>query len=102
VAAVKGSDITEFEDKLVELTALADSIQHACRPRVQLVGCSHPRCPNLSGLSAEGLVTGRKGVRCGWCEVARYCSPACQKEDWPQHRHVCRRLAAVEAAGTGN
>jgi hypothetical protein len=70
-----------------------------CPPRLQLVGCNHQGCTNLSGPSAEGLVAGRKGVRCGACGVARYCSPACQKEDWPQHQRMCRRLAA--AAGQG-
>jgi hypothetical protein len=75
------------------------SAMRSCRPRVQLVGCGNSRCTNLSGPSAEGLVAGRKGVRCGGCRVARYCSPACQQAAWPQHRHVCRRLAA--AAGQG-
>jgi hypothetical protein len=77
------------------LLGTAARVQHACRPRVQLVGCSSPCCTNQSGPSAEGLVAGRKGVRCGGCRVARYCSPACQKEDWAQHRHVCRRLGAA-------
>jgi hypothetical protein len=76
------------------LPAMAQ-LQCTCRSRVQLVGCSHQRCTNLSGPSAEGLVAGRKGVRCGGCRVARYCSPACQQADWPQHRHVCRRLGAA-------
>jgi hypothetical protein len=62
---------------------------------------SHLRCSNLSGPSAEGLVAGRKGVVCGGCRVARYCSPACQQEDWRRHRHVCRRLAAAAAAASG-
>jgi hypothetical protein len=70
----------------------------SCQPRVQLVGCNHLHCTNLSGPSAEGLVAGRKGVRCGGCRVARYCSPACQQADWPRHRHMCRRLAAGAGA----
>jgi hypothetical protein len=70
-----------------------------CQPRLQLVGCSHLGCANLRGPSAEGLVAGRKGVVCGGCRVARYCSLACQQADWPRHRRMCRRLAA--AAGQG-
>jgi hypothetical protein len=77
------------------LQAIASSIHRACRPRVQLVGCNSLCCTNLSGDSAEGLVTGLKGVRCGGCRVARYCTPGCQKEDWEQHRQVCRRLATA-------
>jgi hypothetical protein len=82
-------------DKSDLLLSMATSIQRLCRPRLQLVGCSHPRCTNLSGPSAQGLVAGHKGVVCSGCRVARYCSPACQKADWPQHRHVCRRLAVL-------
>jgi hypothetical protein len=83
---------------IAAVLALAGTIQRACRPRVQLVGCGNPRCANLSGASAEGLVAGCKGVRCGGCQVARYCSLACQQVDWPWHRHVCRRLAGAAAA----
>jgi hypothetical protein len=81
------------------LTGMAHCIQHACRPRLQLAGCSHRHCINLSGPtgSVEGLVAGRKGVTCGGCRVVRYCSSACQQADWPRHRHVCRRLAAGPA-----
>jgi len=27
--------------------------------------------------------------RCGWCKVTRYCSTACQKAHWPDHRSAC-------------
>jgi hypothetical protein len=87
------------DESVMELLQAAAGVKWACSTRVQLVGCGNLRCTNLSGPSAEGLVAGRKGVRCGGCRVARYCSPACQQADWPQHRHVCRRLAA--AAGQG-
>jgi hypothetical protein len=70
------------------------SINKVCRPEVLLVGCSNQGCTNLSGPSAEGLVAGRKGVRCTGCCVGRYCSPECQ-QDWLEHRHVCRRLTAA-------
>ena len=26
---------------------------------------------------------------CAWCRVARYCSRACQSQDWEFHRHTC-------------
>jgi hypothetical protein len=81
-----------------DLLGIAVKIDHACCPRVLLVGCSNPPCNDLSGPSAEELVAGRKGVRCGGCRVARYCSPACQQADWPRHRHMCRRLAAGAGA----
>lgn len=27
--------------------------------------------------------------RCGKCGTATYCSSACQKKDWPVHKHIC-------------
>jgi hypothetical protein len=94
-----GSGSIEVSPEVSLLRQAASDVRRACIAQVQLVGCSHLRCTNLSGPSAEGLVAGRKGVRCGRCRVARYCSPACQQADWPQHWRVCRRLAA--AAGQG-
>jgi hypothetical protein len=93
-----GSADAEEEHVYTALIKLASSVLCACRPRVQLVGCSNRHCTRYAGPSAEGLVAGRKGVRCGGCRVARYCSPACQKADWPQHWGMCRRLAAAAAA----
>jgi hypothetical protein len=89
------------DELMLILLQSARQLQQRCRPRVQLVGCSNRGCTNLSGPSAEGLVAGRKGVRCGGCGVARYCCPACQQEDWPKHRHVCRRLAGAAVQGQG-
>jgi hypothetical protein len=98
-----GSSSGEGSKHSMRLVMTTDMVQHACRTRVQLVGCSNLSCSRLSGpTSAEGLVAGCKGARCGGCRVARYCCPACQQADWPQHRHVCRRLAAcVQGQGPG-
>jgi hypothetical protein len=96
VSAKTHAEMDSAMQRLAEqVPRTAALVKGACRLRVQLVGCGNPRCTNLSGPSAEGLVAGRKGVRCGGCRVARYCCPECQQADWPQHRHVCRRLAAA-------
>jgi hypothetical protein len=31
-------------------------------------------------------------LRCSGCQVARYCSPACQRRDWGTHREYCRSI----------
>lgn len=34
--------------------------------------------------------------QCSGCKVVRYCSTACQKEDWPQHKLLCRTFAKTK------
>ncbi len=34
---------------------------------------------------------------CTRCKGPRYCSVACQRKDWPEHKRVCQRLAKTEA-----
>ena len=41
--------------------------------------CKYAACTNLSA-----------GV-CGGCKVARYCSDACIRLDWPSHKHICSK-----------
>ncbi len=49
--------------------------------------CAAPGCGNTRGLRS-----------CGGCHVVRYCSPACCKAHWLQHKAECRRLQAKAAA----
>jgi hypothetical protein len=73
----------------------------ACSSTVQLLGCAHLGCTTRppGGLASceASLGVNRKGSVCGGCGVVRYCSPACAQRDWPEHRRVCRRLAAAAA-----
>ena len=55
--------------------------------------------PNNASLSCE--VCGGPGkLRCGACKTARYCSAACQKTAWPEHKLVCRRATGAQQAST--
>ena len=38
-----------------------------------------------------------KLMRCTRCKWARYCCAACQRADWPDHKHECRALAVVDS-----
>ncbi|KAI7836462.1 hypothetical protein COHA_009679 [Chlorella ohadii] len=49
--------------------------------------CAAPGCGNTRGLRS-----------CGGCHVARYCSAACCKAHWREHKPECRRLQAEAAA----
>jgi hypothetical protein len=54
-------------------------------------------------------VVGRTCARCGLkgaempacsrCRAARYCSPACQKAHWPEHKAACKAAAASGGGG---
>jgi hypothetical protein len=88
---------------LLDVCQGAEGCLHACRGRVQLLGCANLGCgtlPPAGGLSfsQDGLAVNCKGSVCGGCGVVRYCSAACAQQDWPGHRRVCRRLAAAAAA----
>jgi hypothetical protein len=81
---------------------LAVSIRHTAHCRLQLSGCGYFKCLlQHKAYSTDSAVAGLRGVRCGGCGLARYCCPQHQKEDWPRHRQVCRRLAQARAAAAG-
>jgi hypothetical protein len=55
-----------------------------------------PACVSMLGPSELAAVSGRSCV-CGGCRVARYCSRACQRAAWKQHKPVCQALSAAAA-----
>jgi hypothetical protein len=57
--------------------------------------CTNPGCGNVAGLSACSIVFER-GL-CGGCKAARYCSKACQQQDWEAHRAVCKALRGMRS-----
>jgi len=52
--------------------------------------CAAPGCGAMRGLK-----------RCGGCGTVRYCSEACSRVHWREHRAECRRLQAERAAAAG-
>lgn len=52
--------------------------------------CATPGCGNARGLRL-----------CSGCGTVRYCSEACSKAHWRQHRQECRRIQAERAAASG-
>ncbi|KAJ7786097.1 hypothetical protein B0H16DRAFT_17554 [Mycena metata] len=39
--------------------------------------------------------------RCGRCKLTRYCSVKCQTNDYPRHKHNCKRIDDIEYAKWG-
>jgi hypothetical protein len=63
------------------------------------LACAHPGCANLSGLSDMQLVW-RRGV-CGHCWAARFCSVACLRAHWAEHRDPGSLVAAAVVTADG-
>lgn len=43
-----------------------------------------------------GITWNNKMKRCSRCQSVHYCSPACIRGDWPNHRPVCRQLTSSD------
>jgi hypothetical protein len=87
---------------LLDISEAAAGCIHACRGIVQLLGCGNLGCTTLPpdglGFAQDDQGLNCRESVCGGCGVVRYCSAVCAQQDWPQHRRVCRRLAAAAAA----
>ena len=59
-------------------------------PHCQRRSCAAPGCTNTRGLRL-----------CAGCAMVRYCSEACSRAHWREHRDDCRRLQAERAAAAG-
>ena len=53
-------------------------------------GCGLPIRKTTTVHSNTGNKTTKRGARCGSCNAVVYCSRACQKADWSQHKLVCQ------------
>lgn len=63
--------------------ALAQRRAHALGTRR---ACASPVCASLAG-SSEADSAGR---RCSGCKAVRFCSEACSRTDWSQHKCFCK------------
>lgn len=46
----------------------------------------------LLSCGRPGCMLGDNLKKCSRCETIRYCSPECQKSDWPRHKKECSEL----------
>jgi hypothetical protein len=60
---------------------------------------SSSSCAGCGAVAAQQPAAGRRAAfkLCGSCRGARYCSAACQRAHWRQHKGVCRAAAAAAA-----
>ncbi len=116
LAAAAGGDLQQSRQQLEALSATLRTLPEgssaasltALAPQLQEVGsmlssiavpyfCNNPICVNISGPSDVQLVSGRSCV-CAGCRTARYCGRACQRQAWPQHKAICKAVAAASVA----
>ncbi|GJE84500.1 zinc finger MYND domain-containing protein [Phanerochaete sordida] len=58
---------------------------------------AHRFPPAASCLCCQAEQTvGKELKRCGACKLVRYCSAACQKEDWGRHKATCKAIKEVK------
>jgi hypothetical protein len=114
LAAAAGGDLQHFKQQLQALSAaqtavlqqgVHDASLAALVQQLQATGvmlssiavphfCNNPVCVNISGPTEVQLVSGRSCI-CAGCRTARYCGRVCQRQAWPQHKAVCKALAAA-------
>lgn len=49
--------------------------------------CGNTACPGLT----------KDLLKCSGCDIAYYCSPECQKEDWEKHKNFCHEIESRRA-----
>ena len=50
---------------------------------------------DASGCNQVEGVDGCTLMKCSKCASQRYCSPECQRAEWPNHKGQCKRIAAI-------
>ena len=75
--------IAEFQEFLDRASAEFDRIMDMTATKEITPRCA--RCGKQKGDSGAA-----KLAVCGRCKLVRYCSRKCQREDWPEHKKVCR------------
>jgi hypothetical protein len=83
-------------EALAELEAAAAEHGRAAGARALAArcGCNNPACARTAGLTRAQAKALFPAQRCNRCKTVRYCSPECQRADWPTHAAVCRSLLA--------
>ena len=86
----------EADGAEVDVRLLADAPPSAGPPTL---ATQPPRPPRVCAAPGCGATSGLR--LCAGCTTVRYCSEACSRAHWREHRAECRRLRAERAAAAG-
>lgn len=104
---VQGGTVSALQDWCELFVCLGPSLTNLLPTRFT---CNNWRCTNLATTSeafrlvrgkacaCAGCLAGTEGTAPPFCFAARYCSVACQAEQWPQHKQTCRRLRQLRCS----
>jgi hypothetical protein len=95
-ASAADSALVAYSGLVRELMALGVALSSLAIPHA----CNNPSCSNMVGKTELASVSGRSCL-CAGCLTGRYCSRVCQKQQWKQHKPVCKALAAAAAEARG-
>ena len=85
------------EDAAATLPSSVEALSLSSAPP-SLAACQSAQC---IGKAEENKGEGRAGgaapklLLCGGCRLVSYCSAACQKQDWPQHKVACKHTQSL-------
>lgn len=81
----RGIDYSKFEN-------IEDSDDEKVQTSPKSATASSSEQPHCHNCHKEVL----KALRCGVCKKVSYCTPQCQKDDWPYHKRTCKKPAEVK------
>ena len=79
-------DNLNVSDKAFMIKVIQITMKHQQYSGPYFVGL----CYSCTGLPAPSL------HRCGGCQLVAYCSRHCQKNDWSNHKYVCKEFPVVK------
>ena len=91
--------------KLIEVASIGKDVPNMERLNLLAMRrCAYLGCTTLTPFmdaSSEGVARQKKTKLCSRCKIVRYCSAACQKLDFNDHKASCKAAAKLKETQQG-